>query len=169
MHVAETERRLNQLYADVRDAYGLLTDVGKVQAEHTKQLGTLNDTVAEHTKQLRTLNDTVAKIWTTQQQHGDRLNDLDAAVAGLGEKLTEMSNTQMRHEYHLVKIDTRFGRMDQRLEQVDQRLDQVDQRLDQVDQRFEQVDKRFEQVDKRFDEQDRKLDLILEALNISTN
>jgi chromosome segregation ATPase len=127
MHMAEAERRINQVKNDVDEIYGRLTVIEKVQSEHTKQL--------------RTLNDTVAKIWTTQQQHGDRLNDLDAAVAGLDEKLTEMRVTQLSHENRFTKID----------------------------QRFEKIDQRFEKIDERLVTQDKKLDLIMKALNIGAN
>jgi chromosome segregation ATPase len=127
MHMAEAERRINQVKNDVDEIYGRLTVIEKVQSEHTKQF--------------RTLNDTVAKIWTTQQQHGDRLNDLDAAVAGLDEKLTEMRVTQLSHENRFTKIDNRFA----------------------------QIDQRFEKIDERLVTQDKKLDLIMKALNIGAN
>jgi chromosome segregation ATPase len=111
MHMAEAERRINQVKNDVDEIYGRLTVIEKVQSEHTKQL--------------RTLNDTVAKIWTTQQQHGDRLNDLDAAVAGLDEKLTEMRVTQLSHENRFTKIDQRFEKIDERLVTQDKKLDLI--------------------------------------------
>jgi len=141
MHMAEAERRINQVKNDVDEIWGKLTDIGKVQVEHTKQL--------------RTLNDNVAKVWTTQQQHGDRLNDLDAAVAGLDEKLSEMRVTQLSHEHRLTKIDNRFA--------------QIDKRFAQIDERFAGIDQRFAGIDQRFDAQDEKLDLIMQALNISAN
>jgi ABC-type transporter Mla subunit MlaD len=112
MHMAEAERRINQVKNDVDEIYGRLDVIGKVQAEHTKQL--------------RTLNDTVAQIWTTQQQHGDRLNKLDAAVAGLDEKLTEMRVT---NEQRFTKIDQRFEKVDERLVTQDKKLDLIMQAL----------------------------------------
>jgi chromosome segregation ATPase len=181
MHVAgETERRINQLYNDVHAIYDQLDSVEKVQKSHTEQLTTLNTTVAG--------------IWTTQQQHGDKLNSLDAAFAVMSEQLREMRATQIGHEerftgidQQLEKVDQRFQQVDQRFEQVDQRFEQIDQRFEQVDQRFEQIDQRFEQVDQRFDAQDEKLsdlrdqlngrldgqdmklDMIMKALGISAN
>jgi hypothetical protein len=47
MHMAEAERRINQVKNDVDEIYGRLTVIEKVQSEHTKQLRTLNDTVAK--------------------------------------------------------------------------------------------------------------------------
>ena len=155
MHMAEAERRINQVKDDVDEIYGRLDVIGEVQAEHTKQLGNLNDTVA--------------KIWTTQQQHGDRLNDLDAALAGLDEKLTEMRVTQLGHESRFTKIDNRFAQIDQRFEKIDNRFAQIDQRFAQIDQRFEKIDERFEKIDERLVTQDKKLDLIMKALNIGAN
>jgi chromosome segregation ATPase len=162
MHMAEAERRINQVKNDVDEIYGRLGVIGKVQAEHTKQLGNLNDTVA--------------KIWTTQQQHGDRLNDLDAALAGLDEKLTEMRVTQLGHESRFTKIDNRFAQIDNRFAQIDQRFEKIDQRFEKIDQRFEKIDQRFEKIDQRFEKiderlvtQDKKLDLIMKALNIGAN
>jgi predicted nuclease with TOPRIM domain len=139
MHVAETERRINQLYNDVHEIYDKLKDVGDVQADHTKQL--------------KTLNKTVASIWTTQQQHGEKLNRLDAAVAQMDERLARM--------------DERFERMDGRFDGMDERFERMDGRFDGMDERFEGIDGRFVGIDGRFAEQDRKLDLILEALNIA--
>jgi chromosome segregation ATPase len=134
MHMAEAERRINQVKNDVDEIYGKLTAVGTVQAEHTKQL--------------RTLNDTVAKIWTTQQQHGDKLNSLDAAVATISEQLREFRAIQVGH---------------------DARFTGIDQRFDRVDERFEKIDQRFEKIDQRLASQDEKLDLIMKALNIGAN
>jgi ABC-type transporter Mla subunit MlaD len=108
MHMAEAERRINQVKNDVDEIYGRLDVIGKVQAEHTKQL--------------RTLNDTVAQIWTTQQLHGDRLNKLDAAVAGLDEKLSEMRATQLSHENRFTKIDERLSSQDKKLDLIMQAL-----------------------------------------------
>ncbi|MGH3373529.1 MAG: hypothetical protein ACRDP6_02190 [Actinoallomurus sp.] len=151
----ETERRINQLYNDIHAIYDQLSSVEKVQTSHTEQLTTLNTTVAG--------------IWTTQQQHGDKLNSLDAAVAVMSEQLREMRAIQAGHDERFTGIDQHLERADQRLDKVDQRLDKVDQRLDKVDQRFDQVDQRFDQVDQRFETQDKKLDLIMEALGISPN
>ncbi|WP_141959646.1 hypothetical protein [Actinoallomurus bryophytorum] len=153
--MAEAERRINQVKNDVDEIWGKLTDIGKVQAEHTKQL--------------RTLNDNVAKVWTTQQQHGDRLNDLDAAVAGLDEKLTEMRVTQLSHESRFTKIDNRFAQIDNRFAQIDKRFAQIDERFEKIDERFAQIDERFEKIDERLVTQDKKLDLIMKALNIGAN
>jgi septal ring factor EnvC (AmiA/AmiB activator) len=108
MHMAEAERRINQVKNDVDEIYGKLNVIEKVQSEHTKQL--------------RTLNATVAKIWTTQQEHGDRLNKLDAAVAGLDEKLSEMRATQLSHENRFTKIDERFATQDRKLDLIMQAL-----------------------------------------------
>src|SRR5437588_1127543 len=118
MHVTgDTERRINQLYNDVHAIYDQLSSIEKVQKSHTGQLATLNATVAG--------------IWTTQQQHGDKLNSLDAAFAVMSEQLREMRATQLGHE-------ERFTGIDQHLEKVDERFEKVDQRFEQIDQRFEQ-------------------------------
>jgi chromosome segregation ATPase len=131
VHMAEAERRINQVKNDVDEIWGKLDVIGKVQAEHTKQL--------------RALNATVAKVWTTQQLHGDRLNKLDAAVASLDEKLSEMRATN------------------------EQRFTKIDQRFAQIDDRFAGIDRRFDAQDEKFAGQDKKLDLIMKALNIGAN
>jgi chromosome segregation ATPase len=138
MHMAEAERRINQVKNDVDEIWGKLDVIGKVQAEHTKQL--------------RALNATVAKVWTTQQLHGDRLNKLDAAVASLDEKLSEMRAT---NEQRFTKIDQRFA--------------QIEARFAQIDDRFAGIDRRFDAQDEKFAGQDKKLDLIMKALNIGAN
>ncbi|GAA4627299.1 hypothetical protein GCM10023196_038940 [Actinoallomurus vinaceus] len=141
MDVAETERRINQLSNDVYAIYEKLTAVQVTQ--HT------------HSRQLTSLGNTVSRIWTAQQEHGERLNHLDSALAVLTEKV--------------VGFEGRFGQIDERFGQIDERFGQIDERFGQIDGRFGQIDGRFGQIDERLDEQGRKLDLIIEALNIRPN
>jgi archaellum component FlaC len=127
MLMADAERKINQLYNDVNAIYGMLDTINKNQGAHTEQL--------------ESLKTSVTRIAGTQMQHGNRLDELDVAVAGVSEQVKEMRVTQMRHE----------------------------NRFDEIDQRFDGIDQRFEGVDQRFDGMDQKLDLIMKALNISTN
>lgn len=127
MLMADAERKIQQLYNDVNAIYGMLSTIQEKQGSHTEQL--------------ESLQSGVTTVVATQMRHGNRLNELDAGIAGVSEQIKEMRITQMRHE----------------------------NRFTEIDQRFEQVDRRFEQVDQRFDAQDRKLDLILKALGTSSN
>jgi chromosome segregation ATPase len=139
MHVAdETERRINQLYNDVHAIYDQLGQVQKVQKVHTQQL--------------KTLNKTVAGIWATQQQHGEKLNSLDAALAVLTEQVAEQS--------------ARLGVHDRRFDEVDRRFGEVDKRFDEVDRRFDAQDGK---IDTLREQVNGKLDLIMKALDISAN
>jgi len=149
MHVAgETERRINQLYNDIHAIYDQLSSVEKVQKSHTEQLTTLNTTVAG--------------IWTTQQQHGDKLNSLDAAVAVMSEQLREMRAIQIRHEERFTEIDQRFDAQDEILGVQGKKLDSHDKKLDTQG-------KKLDAQDEKLDAQGKKLDLIMEALGISPN
>lgn len=121
MHVAdETERRINQLYNDVHAIYDQLGDVQKVQKVHTTQL--------------KTLNKTVAGIWATQQQHGEKLNSLDAALAVLTEKVLEQRARLDAHDRRFDEVDRRFDAQDEKIEamgeQVNGKLDLIMKALD---------------------------------------
>jgi archaellum component FlaC len=134
MLMADAERKINQLYNDVNAIYGMLDAIKEHQGAHSKQL--------------ESLKSSVTTISATQMRHGNRLDELDVAVAGVSEQIKEMRVTQMRHENRFTEIDQRF---------------------DGVDQRFDGIDRRFDGVDQRFDGMDQKLDLIMKALNVSAN
>ncbi|GAB3968718.1 hypothetical protein GCM10029978_038670 [Actinoallomurus acanthiterrae] len=141
MDVADTERRINQVRNDVYAIYDQLTTVQMTQNTHGRQLTSLSNTAS--------------RIWTTQQEHGERLNHLDSALAVLTEKVGG--------------FEGRFGQIDERFGQIDQRFGQIDQRFGQIDERLARMDERFDEHDAKLDEQGRKLDLIIEALNIRPN
>ncbi|WP_329238612.1 MULTISPECIES: hypothetical protein [Actinoallomurus] len=125
--MAEAERKIQQLYNDVNAIYGMLDDIRKAQGEHGKKLTDLSQSLTT--------------VRATQMRHDNRLNELDAGIAGLGDQLKEMRVTQMRHE----------------------------NRFTEIDQRFTEIDQRFDAQDQQLASQDRKLDLIMKALDISAN
>src|SRR5262245_24142842 len=100
MHMAEAERKINQLYNDVDAIYGMLKDISKTQGAHGEQLTSLHESVTH--------------IGGVQMRHGNRLDELDAAVAGVGEQIKEVRVTQLRHENRFTEIDQRFDGVDQR-------------------------------------------------------
>jgi chromosome segregation ATPase len=125
MDVAETERRINQLYNDVHAIYDQLTVIQRTQQAHGGQLASHGRQLEAHGnqldaqgrqleaqgRQLASLNDTVTRIWAGQQEHGERLNHLDSAVAVLTEKV---------------------GALDQRFEEHDARFDEQGRKLDLI-------------------------------------
>jgi chromosome segregation ATPase len=123
----DAERKINQLYNDVNAIYGML--------------GTIQEKQGSHTKQLESIKYSVTGISATQMRHGNRLDELDVAVAGVSDQIKEMRITQMRHE----------------------------NRFTEIDQRFTEVDQRFDAQDEQLKTQDRKLDLIMKALDIGDN
>jgi pilus assembly protein FimV len=141
MDVADTERRINQVRNDVYAIYDQLTTVQMTQNTHGRQLTSLSNTVSH--------------IWTSQQEHGERLNHLDSALAVLTEKVGG--------------FEGRFGQIDERFGQIDQRFGQIDERLARMDERFDEHDAKLDEHGRKLDEQGRKLDLIIEALNIRPN
>src|SRR4051812_19744240 len=94
MQVAETERRINQLYNDVNAIYGLLDTIHKTQGAHGEQIESIKGSLTD--------------IRATQMRHDNRLGELDLAVAGVSEQLTEMRVTQMRHENRFTEMAGRF-------------------------------------------------------------
>ncbi|WP_285576900.1 hypothetical protein [Actinoallomurus iriomotensis] len=114
--MAETERKIQQLDHDVTDIYGRLEEIGKWQAEHGKQLTDLQVSLR--------------RFSATQMRYGNRLDELDAGIAGLGDQLKEMRVTQMRHENRFTEIDQRFDAQDEHLASQDRKLDLIMKALD---------------------------------------
>ncbi|MDN3352154.1 hypothetical protein [Actinomadura sp. DC4] len=107
----DAERKMNQLYNDVNAIYGMLGDIQKQQGAHTTQI--------------ESLQTSVTTISATQMRHGNRLNELDSAVAGVSDQIKEMRVTQLRHENRFTEIDQRFDGMDQRFDGMDQKLELI--------------------------------------------
>jgi chromosome segregation ATPase len=114
--MADAERKIQQLYNDVNAIYGMLDDIGKTQAEHGKQLTDLSQSLTT--------------VRATQLRHGNRLDELDAGIAGLGDQIKEMRVTQMRHETRFTEIDQRFDTQDEQLASQDRKLDLIMKALD---------------------------------------
>ncbi|MCO5969717.1 hypothetical protein [Actinoallomurus soli] len=146
MDVADTERRISQLNNDVYAIYDQLTIIQQTQqshgrqltahgrqlaehgrqlTEHGRQLTEQSRQLTEHGRQLASLNDTVTRIWTTQQDHGERLNHLDSAIAVLTEKVEG-------YDERFAQVDQRFGQIDERFGQIDERLDEQGRKLDLI-------------------------------------
>jgi uncharacterized coiled-coil DUF342 family protein len=111
-------------------------------------LDDIRKTQGEHGKKLTDLGQSLTTLRATQMRHENRLDELDVGIAGLADQLKEMRVTQMRHENRFTEIDQRF---------------------EQIDQRFDAQDKQLERQAGQLASQDRKLDLIMKALDISAN
>lgn len=116
MLMAEAERKIQQLYNDVNAIYGMLDDIRKAQGEHGKKLTDISQSLTT--------------VRATQMRHDNRLNELDAGIAGLGDQLKEMRVTQMRHENRFTEIDQRFDTQEQQLASQDRKLDLIMKALD---------------------------------------
>ncbi|MCO5998117.1 hypothetical protein [Actinoallomurus rhizosphaericola] len=151
--MADTERRISQLNNDVYAIYDQLTIIQQTQqshgrqltahgrqlaehgrqltehgrqlTEHGRQLTEHGRQLTEHGRQLASLNDTVTRIWTTQQDHGERLNHLDSAIAVLTEKVEG-------YDERFAQVDKRFGQIDARFGAIDERLDEQGRKLDLI-------------------------------------
>jgi chromosome segregation ATPase len=104
MLMADAERKIQQLYNDVNAIYGMLSTIQEKQDSHSEQLDSLQTSVTQ--------------VRGTQMQHGNRLNELDASVAGVSEQIKEMRITQLRHENRFTEMDQRFDTQDGKLDLI---------------------------------------------------
>jgi chromosome segregation ATPase len=118
MEVAETGRRINQLYNDVNAIYGLLDTIHKTQGTHGEEIESIKGSLTD--------------IRATQMRHDNRLGELDLAIVGVSEQLKEMRVTQMRHENRFAEIAGRFDTHEAKLDAHDRKLDAQDRKLDLI-------------------------------------
>jgi archaellum component FlaC len=114
----EADRRLNQLYNDVHDIYGMLRGVVVTQGKHGEWL----DSLAED----------VSRLGVTQLRQGSRLDQIDKKLE--------------QHDARFDQIDDRFTHIDTQFDQINDRFTQVNGRFTQVDGQLKVTDGKLDRV-----------------------